>query len=137
MEASERIGEILKYLKVNAKEFSEKLGYERPQLIYDIQSGKTQNLSSKLVNKIISAFPEFEKSWLLTGEGEMLKGQTAIGDHNTQVAGNSNSVNCSGPLDKALDEIAAQRRLVAKSQEQIDRLLGIVEKLSTPGPKQG
>lgn len=75
--------------------------------------------------------------FLLTGEGEMLKGQTAIGDHNTQVAGNSNSVNCSGPLDKALDEIAAQRRLVAKSQEQIDRLLGIVEKLSTPGPKQG
>lgn len=33
-------------------------------------------------------------------------------------------------LDKALDEIAAHRKLVEKSQEQINRLLGIIEKMS-------
>ena len=33
-----------------------------------------------------------------------------------------------GIVDKLIDEIAEQRKLVAKSQEQIDRLLGIIEK---------
>ena len=33
-------------------------------------------------------------------------------------------------IDKALDEIAEQRKLVAKSQEQIDRLLSIIENMN-------
>ena len=55
--------------------------------------------------------------------------QNANGDNNTQVAGNGNNVNSSPTLDKAIDEIAEQRKLVAKSQEQIDRLLAIIEKM--------
>lgn len=33
-------------------------------------------------------------------------------------------------IDKALDEIAEQRKLVSKSQEQIDRLLSIIENMN-------
>lgn len=33
-----------------------------------------------------------------------------------------------GIIDKLIDEMAEQRKLFAKSQEQIDRLLGIIEK---------
>ena len=69
----------------------------------------------------------------MTGEGEMIKGstsQSANGDHNTQIAGNGNSVNGIASIDKALDEIAAQRQVVQKSQEQIDRLLSIIENMN-------
>ena len=38
MSAQDKIAQILIYLNINAKTFSEKLGYERPQIIYDIQS---------------------------------------------------------------------------------------------------
>ncbi len=72
MEAHERIEKMLIYLNINAKVFSERLGYERPQAIYDIQNGKTKTISARLAMKIVSVFPVFSKAWLLTGEGEML-----------------------------------------------------------------
>ena len=72
MKGSYVLNKLLEYSKLNGKSFSEKIGLIRPQAIYDIQSGKTQNISVSMANKIISAFPEINKSWLLTGDGEML-----------------------------------------------------------------
>ena len=66
------LNKLLEYSKLNGKSFSEKIGLIRPQAIYDIQNGKTQNISVSMANKIISAFPEVTKSWLFTGDGEML-----------------------------------------------------------------
>ena len=132
MTAQEKIEQLLIYLNINAKAFSEELGYMRPQIIYDIQKGKTKRISEELASKIITVFPNISKSWLLADEGDMLKtqiNQSANGDNNTQVAGNGNNVNASPTLDKAINEIAEQRKLVAKSQEQIDRLLAIIERM--------
>lgn len=77
MKSSEKIEKILNYLGMNPKAFSETLGYERPQVIYDIQKGKTKSISSDLSNKIISVYPQFNRSWLLADEGEMLNKSTA------------------------------------------------------------
>lgn len=66
------LNKLLEYSKLNGKSFSEKIGLIRPQAIYDIQNGKTQNISVSMANKIISVFPEVNKSWLFTGDGEML-----------------------------------------------------------------
>lgn len=133
MKADKKIEEMLAYLNINAKAFSEKLGYERPQIIYDIQKGRTKRISEDLAIKITTVFPMIRKSWLLADEGEMIYtpiNQEINGDHNTQVAGNNNHVNSPATLDKAIDEIAAQRMLVEKSQEQIDRLLSIIENMN-------
>lgn len=132
MKADKKIEEMLAYLNINAKAFSEKLGYERPQIIYDIQKGKTKRISEDLAIKITSVFPIIRKSWLLADEGEMVYApinQEINGDHNTQVAGNNNQINNPATLDKAIDEIAAQRKIVEKFQEQIDRLLSIIENM--------
>lgn len=67
------IEKLLIYSGLNAKSFSEKIGLERPQAIYDIQKGKTKNISPSMRDKIISVFPELNIEWLLTGDGEMLK----------------------------------------------------------------
>lgn len=140
MNASDKIEKLLEYLEINAKVLSEKLGYERPQIIYDIQKGKTKRISEDLACKITSVFSEVSKSWLLADEGEMIKGnvtQTSHGDNSPNIAGNGNNVNSASTIDKALDEIAEQRKLVAKSQEQvsksqeqIDRLLAIIEDMN-------
>jgi hypothetical protein len=68
MSASEIIEEILQKHGLKAAALSKKLGYDRPQLLYDIKSGKTKNISKDLANKIVSVFPEYDKAFLLTGE---------------------------------------------------------------------
>lgn len=73
MVASIILDKILKYSNLNAKAFSEKIGLDRPQAVYDIQKGKTKSISHAMMIKITSVFPELNKSWLLTGEGSMLK----------------------------------------------------------------
>lgn len=51
-------------------------------------------------------------SWLLAGDGDMII-----------TMGNGNSVNDLSALKQAMDEIAGQRHLTEKAQEQIDELL--------------
>lgn len=72
MDAKGKIEEILNYLNINAKAFSDMLGYERPQIIYDILNGKTKGISDKLANKITSTFPKISRTWLLADYGDMV-----------------------------------------------------------------
>ena len=72
MIAGDRIVKITNYLNVSIKELSEKCGYKSPQVFYDVQNGKTRNISSVMCDKIISAFPIFNRIWLITGDGSML-----------------------------------------------------------------
>lgn len=85
MTGSDIIGKLLVYTGLNGKAFSEKVGLLRPQAIYDIQSGKTQNISSSMANKIISVFPEINRGWLQTGEGSMLKTESTEAAENLNV----------------------------------------------------
>lgn len=71
MEAKDAIDKLLEYSGLKASAFSNRIGLERPQAIYDIQKGKTKTISPKMANKIISAFPNINKSWLLTLSGNM------------------------------------------------------------------
>lgn len=50
-------------------------------------------------------------------------GNNIVGDNN-----NWNNVNTDEALSRALNEIGEQRKLVAKAQEQIDRLISLLEK---------
>lgn len=91
------------------------------------------------LNNVLIVFPDLNREWLVYGEGEMLRSpitQESNGDHNTQVAGNHNHVEPPHGIEKALDEIAEQRKLVSKAQEQIDRLLTVIENLTNTTTKQ-
>ena len=92
------------------------------------------NVSKAYVNRLFTGKASFgkevaekwsnqfglSKSWLLTGEGSMLPDSSATPT-------TSFSTDLSSALSKAMDEIAAQRRLTEKSQQQIDRLLSLLE----------
>lgn len=122
----ERLIRFIKYKNITQKKFEQIVGASNGY-VNNIKMG----IGTNKLEKILLQFPELNKTWLLTGEGEMLLPQqestTAITDNSTSVAGNSNQVNATSTLDKALDEIAAQRRLVEKAQEQIDRLITLLE----------
>jgi SOS-response transcriptional repressor LexA len=72
MEASERINQLLNYLDISAATLAVNLGKSRPQFIYDIQKGKTKNISQDLAKQIVSVYPEINDVWLITGNGQML-----------------------------------------------------------------
>ncbi|GHV35641.1 hypothetical protein FACS1894180_0330 [Bacteroidia bacterium] len=42
------------------------------QILYDIKNEKIKNLSKNLINVISEKYPEINKNWLLTGDGDML-----------------------------------------------------------------
>ena len=73
MEGREIITLILNDLKIKAPTFAKSVGLKY-QRILDIQSGKTQKISTAVADAIIEKYPQYNRSWLLTGEGEMLKG---------------------------------------------------------------
>ena len=64
---------ILSHEQMTAATLSSKLGYSSPQLLYNISKGITKSISQSLSDRIISAFPHYNRSWLMSGEGEMLK----------------------------------------------------------------
>lgn len=80
MGANDIIQQILDYLGMNPTQFSKRLGLDRAQAIFDIQTGKTKTISARMATKIKSAFPAFSKNWLLTGEGEMLEYEMPASD---------------------------------------------------------
>lgn len=128
----EIIIKLLDYSKLNVKQFSEKLGMKRGQAIYDIMSGKTRRISEKLANQIISEFPEINRSWLLTGEGEMLKDTSAIAEnHSVSIAGteikeNRINVNADETIASLIAEVAAQRRLTEIALQQNSDLIALL-----------
>lgn len=72
MTAVEQIDKILYELDVKAPTFAKNIGviYQR---IRDIQDGKTKKISGDVADKIVKKYPQFSISWLLTGQGEMLR----------------------------------------------------------------
>ncbi len=130
----ERTIKFIKHKGIKMKTFEERCGLSTGY-VTSMRSG----FGSEKLKNVLSAFPELNRDWLLYGEGEMLNevsqeaGSAAI--VNNQV-GNGNQFTGTATVDRFLDELAAQRELtkeaqqqLTKSQEQMDRLITIIEKL--------
>lgn len=121
MKPDERLQYIINNEGLNAKNFAEKIGFERPQVIYDVLKCKTKTITENLATKILSAFPSYSKVWLLTGEGEpnsSEKNITIVGNNHNISSNNVNS-------DIAVKELIHQLDV---KDATINRLLGIIEK---------
>jgi len=121
--------------RLDLKELALKVGCN-PQNMYDIKSGKAKSVSKRIAEKIIVVFPQYSKSWVLTGEGEMYKDPSVTGAIFNNQVGNGNQFTSTATVERFLNELAAQRELtkeaqqqLTKSQEQMDRLITIIEKL--------
>jgi hypothetical protein len=120
-----RLVEFLSYLKMGQNAFEKKVGISNG---YISKVGKS--IGSEIINKISTTYPELNTEWLLNGEGEMLKpiiSQNNIEGDNIQ--GSNFTVNKS-QTDKFLDLLKTKDEQLNKSQEQIDKLISIIEKLN-------
>ena len=71
---AQRIAALLDYTHLNGKNFALRIGLRYPDSIYHIQRGRN-GISDKLADRIVMAFPEIDKGWLLSGEGDMLRSE--------------------------------------------------------------
>mgnify|MGYP003178776116 FL=1 len=122
MNVKSRLLDFVSYTQLSRRKFQERIGVSNSYI-----QNISESIGADVMNRISIQFPELNTSWLLTGEGSMLKNKSA--SSNTAEGRNGNNVNISLTLDKAIDEIAEQRKLVAKSQEQMDRLIAIIENM--------
>ncbi len=76
----ERIGVIIKYLKLSGRSFSKACGFSESYYT-TINDG----ISAEKLNKIVSVFPQISLQWLVTGQGNMLKDTPDTSSHNQAI----------------------------------------------------
>ena len=69
---TDRILSIIKYFHLSPSDFAEEIGVQRSSISHLI-SGRNKP-SLEFIQKILSKFPEINPEWILTGNGEMVKG---------------------------------------------------------------
>lgn len=114
----------------NRRELAEKLGYGE-SYFSQIMTGKVP-LSESFIKKLSNFDNRLNYDWLINQAEEMLStSQIVCGDHNTSIAGNSNNITQSnqpnGVVEKFIGLLEKKDEQLAKSQEQIDRLIGLLE----------
>jgi transcriptional regulator with XRE-family HTH domain len=117
---NDRIAEIIKYYGLNANSFSKKIGLTNNVTIGNIISGRKNSPSFDTLERIVKICPEINPTWLLSGEGEMVKNIIQDNVNGDNIQGHSVTINKS-EIDKFLE-------LLKSKDEQINRLLGILEK---------
>lgn len=78
------INSILNELGLKAAAFAKSIEVH-PTQIYDLKTGKTKTISNSMAGKILKVYPQFNKLYLLTGEGDMLRSK----DSNAVFMGNA------------------------------------------------
>ena len=69
----ERLDKVIQYLGFNINSFAKEIGLTRAEGLYQIKRGNYA-ISKNLAKTITTRFPNFNEIWLVTGEGNMLKG---------------------------------------------------------------
>jgi transcriptional regulator with XRE-family HTH domain len=129
----ERLKAYLAYKKIGQAKFAELAGLSKAYV-----SNIVNSIQPSTLDRIAERFPDLSKSWLLTGEGEMLNTSSV-----TQHVENSNHVSLFGDansassefINKIFEELVSQRKATEKSQEQlsvaqeqINRLISLLER---------
>lgn len=117
----QRIEQVLKFLDMTARSLAFAIGLKSPQIFYDIKAGKC-GISKSLAENIQEHFLNISAAWLLTGEGKMTPGASVQQN-------NQNGDNYQGDGMTVHKSDADFLSLLKKKDEQIDRLLHIIEKM--------
>lgn len=123
MTIKDRVYAFIDYKGITVKRFEEVSGLSNGYV-----SSMRKGFGGEKLNNVLRSFPDLNREWLLYGEGEMLN-QSIIQKNQNGDNIHGHSVNVNKTEKDYLEIIKRQSDQLSKSQEQIDRLLSIIEKL--------
>lgn len=123
MTVKERVYAFIEFKGISVKRFEELCSLSNGYV-----SSMRKGFGEDKLNNVLTMFPELSRDWLLYGEGEMLNPKVVQNNqHGDNIHGHSVTVN---KTEKDyLEIIKTQAEQLSKSQEQIDRLLSIIERM--------
>jgi len=71
---------LIDWLGVTPNYFAQQMGMLRAENLYQIKNGE-YGISSEFADRVVRHFPEINRTWLLTGVGNMLAADTINGTH--------------------------------------------------------
>lgn len=112
MDANEILEKVLEETRESRAGLAKSIGLQ-PHRLQDIARGKSKEFPYEVADKIASTYPQFSRKWLLTGEGDMLVGDTNVsGNHSLGVNNGSVTHSFNSQLEssflKALETSQAQ-----------------------------
>ena len=117
-----RLVEYIKYRNISRKSFEINVGlgngYVKKMLDQDSE------ISLSKIDKILTAYPEINKNWLLTGEGNMINEKNISSD----------AMDCSKCPYKELSD--RYKSDIDRYLKEIERLSSLVDKLTASDPSQ-
>jgi hypothetical protein len=134
MTVKDRVREFVKFKGITMSQFERMCG-----LSVGYVNAMRVSFGKDYLNNVLKQFPELNREWLLYGEGEMLKSGNFSQNQKKVTQNNENGDNIQGQnvtvqsnpqtnVDEFLAIIKQQANQITKSQEQIDRLISIIEK---------
>ena len=90
MENWQRLEKVVRWTGMSVNAFALHIGLKRSENLYQIKKGN-HGISKELANVISAKYPQISRSWLLTGDGDMLKDgsdgpKRGIPFHNVDIA---------------------------------------------------
>ena len=130
MTVKSRVREFVKFKGITMSQFERMCG-----LSVGYVNAMRVSFGKDYLNNVLKQFPELSREWLLFGEGTMLKSGNFSQNQEKVTQNNENgdniqgqNVTIQGNVDEFLAIIKQQANQITKSQEQIDRLISIIEK---------
>ncbi len=120
----------------NQQDLGRKMGYKNSSAFSQVINGKASE-PKLFIQKLKEIYPDLNTNWLMTGEGEMIKGSNNVVQYgsNVNTTGDNNHIEQSALLDKALGEIGELRKALVDAlqvnQRQAERLLDILQSYGT------
>lgn len=74
----QRLDQVIKWSGYSTNKFAGIIGLKRSENLYQIKRGSF-GVSKELSSLITTKYPQINRSWLLTGDGEMMVGASAAG----------------------------------------------------------
>ena len=124
MTIKDRVYAFIDYKGITVKRFEEVSGLSNGYV-----SSMRKGFGGEKLNNVLRSFPDLNREWLLYGEGEMLNRNIIQQNQNGDNI-HGNNVTIEKTEKDYLEIIKSQAEQLSKSQEQIDRLLSIIENIS-------
>jgi hypothetical protein len=126
------LSELIHELRLTTSAFERNIGVSNSAIKSAIK--RDSDISVGILTKVLDKYPQVNKNWLLTGEGQMFNNYPQSGDNNK--LGSIFSASKNLPMSDEMKTMLHTNKMLAESNKQlaesVREMVGIIKTLTTP-----